>query len=329
MPAKDFYKVLGVAESASADEIKKAYRKLAKKNHPDATGGDKSKEARFKEITEANETLSDPKKRAAYDEQRKNPFAGGGYPGGAGFPGGGAPGQGPFGGGINVDLEDLLRQMGQQRGRGGRGSPGANPFGGGGGMGDIFGDMFSGGGGRAQPRKGEDVVARLDIDLIDAALGAEKVITVDGKKLNVKIPAGITDGKTIRLAGQGNPGGRGAPPGDLLIELHERPSPSFRRKAPGSPDIEVELPVPVDVAILGGKAEVKTMEGTTISLTIPPGTSSGRQMRVKGKGAHIPGGHDGARGDLYATASVRVPSEIPERARELIQEFAKLTSKPK
>src|SRR4051812_11951906 len=117
MAAKDFYKVLGVSETASADEIKKAYRKLAKKNHPDATGGDKTKEARFKEISEANETLSDPKKRAAYDEQRKNPFAGGG------FPGGGAPGQGPFGGGggINVDLEDLLRQMGQQRGRAGRG----------------------------------------------------------------------------------------------------------------------------------------------------------------------------------------------------------------
>jgi DnaJ-class molecular chaperone len=309
---KDYYKTLGVSETASADEIKKAYRKLAKKYHPDATGGDKSKEARFKEVSEAYETLGEEKKRATYDEIRKNPFAGG-FPRGAGAPGGG---------GFNVDLGDLFSQFGRGGGRvypGGRGGDA-------GGFADIF-EMFGGGGGaRAQraPRRGEDVVARLEIDLPDAALGAEKEIVVEGKKLKVHIPPGAGDGKTIRLAGQGHPGGKGTPSGDLLIELHERPHPRFRRKAPGSADIEVEFPIDVETAILGGKAEVPTLEGTTVTLNVPGGTSSGRQLRLRGKGAAAAGG---ARGDLYAVASVQVPSEISPRARELISEFARLTKK--
>ncbi len=317
MASKDYYKVLGVAETASAAEIKKAYRKLAKKLHPDINGGDKAKTAKFKELTEANETLADPKRRATYDEQRQSPFSGGMPPG--------ARGGSPFGGAGNVDLEELLRKMGRQGAGGGRPHTGANPFEGGNqGFGDIFGDMFSGGGARQAPRKGEDVVARLDIDLPEAALGAEKVVTVDGKRLSIKIPAGVTDGKTIRLTGQGHPGGRGAPPGDLLIELHERPHPNFRRKAPGSPDIEVQVQIPVDIAILGGKADVKTLEGTTLSLTVPPATSSGKQLRLRAKGAHVPGGHDGARGDLYANVSVQVPLTVSEKAKELLEEFARL-----
>jgi curved DNA-binding protein len=304
---KDYYKVLGVGETASADEIKKSYRKLAKKYHPDVTGGDKAKEARFKEASEAYEVLGDDKKRAAYDEQRRNPFAGSGFPGG--FPGG-QPGGG---GRVNVDLGDLFSQF-----KGGGG--------GGGGFGDIF-EMF-GGGARAQraPRKGEDVVARFEIELPDAALGGEKELIIDGRRLKVRIPPGVGDGKTIRLAGQGNPGAKGAPAGDLLIELHEKPHARFRRRAPGSADIEVDVPIPVDTAILGGKAEVPTLEGTTVSLTIPPGTSSGRQLRLRGKGAHQPGA---GRGDLYGIASVQVPSPeaMPARAKELLEEFAKLTKK--
>jgi DnaJ-class molecular chaperone len=165
------------------------------------------------------------------------------------------------------------------------------------------------------------VVARFEIELPDAALGAEKELIIDGKKLKVRIPAGVTDGKTIRLAGQGHPG---KPAGDLLIELHEKPHARFRRRAKESPDIEVDVPIPVDIAILGGKAEVPTLEGTTVSLTIPPGTSSGRQLRLRGKGAHAAGG---TRGDLYGVASIQVPGEIPPRAKELITEFAKLTKK--
>ncbi len=333
MATKDFYKTLGVTEKASAEELKKAYRKLAKKYHPDVTGGDKAKEAKFKEITEAYETLGDEKKRAQYDEMRSNPFAGGGFPGGGGRPGGaGYPG----GGGQGFDINDLFSQFG---GRGGGGrvytySPGGAPNEGPdmGGLGAIF-EMFRGGGAaaggaraRQQPRRGQDVVAKLDIDLPEAALGAEKTVTVDGKQLKIKIPAGVTDGKTIRLAGQGEPApGKGAQPGDLLIELHERPHPRLRRRADNPADIEVDVPVPVDVAVLGGKAQVQTLEGTTVSLSIPPGSSSGRKLRLKEKGAMQAGGKP--RGDLYAVVSVHVPSEISPRARELMEEFAKLTKK--
>jgi DnaJ-class molecular chaperone len=199
-----------------------------------------------------------------------------------------------------------------------------------GGFGDLF-EMFGGGRGgarqaRQQPRRGGDVVAKLEIDLPEAALGADKSITVDGKQLKVKIPAGVGSGKTIRLAGQGQPApSRGGTAGDLLIELSERPHPRFRRSAANAADIEVDVPVPVDVAVLGGKAPVQTLEGTTVTLSIPPGSSSGRKLRLKEKGAAQGGGKP--RGDLYAVVSVQVPSEISPKARELMEEFARLTKK--
>jgi molecular chaperone DnaJ len=327
MASKDYYKTLGVSETSSADELKKAYRKLAKKYHPDVTGGDKAKEAKFKEITEAYETLGDEKKRAQYDEQRKNPFAGG-FPGGGGYAGG-QPGAGGF------DINDLFSQFGGRPGAGAR-VYSYSPGGGGnegpdlGGMGDLF-DMFRGGGGGGgtrqarQPRRGADVVAKLDIELPDAALGAEKTITVDGKQLKVKIPPGVGSGKTIRLAGQGQPGPRGGSAGDLLIELNEKPHPQFRRKPSNPADIEVDVPVPLDVAVLGGKAPAQTLEGSTVTLSIPPGSSSGRKLRLKGKGAVQSGGKP--RGDLYATVSVQVPSAVSPKARELMEEFARETKK--
>ncbi len=329
MVTKDFYKVLGVSETASADEIKKAYRKLAKKYHPDVTGGDKAKEAKFKEVSEANETLGDEKKRAAYDEMRKNPFGAGGFSPGAG--GGAYPGGA---GGAGFDINDLFSQFGGRPSGGGRVYT-YSPGGGGGpqpgdDMADIF-EMFRnaserGGSGRAaqQPRKGGDVVAKLDIELPDAALGAEKSVTVDGKSLKIKIPAGVSDGNTIRLAGQGQAAPRGGQPGDLLIELHEKPHPRFRRMQ-NPADIEVDAQVPVDVAVLGGKAQVPTLEGTTVTLSIPPGSSSGRKLRLKEKGASQGAGKP--RGDLYASVSVQVPSELSPKARELMEEFAKLTKK--
>jgi molecular chaperone DnaJ len=187
--------------------------------------------------------------------------------------------------------------------------------------------MFGGGGGfggatAEAPHKGGDVTAKLEIELPEAALGAEKAITVDGKRLTVRIPAGVTDGKTIRLAGQGQPGIAGGPAGDLLIELHERPHPKFRRRAPGSPDIEADMPVPLETAVLGGKADLPTLEGTTISLTVPPGTSSGKKLRVRGKGAVS--GKD-QRGDLYASVSIQLPEHISDEAKDLIRRFAQLT----
>lgn len=330
MATKDYYKTLGVSETASADEIKKAYRKLARKNHPDVTGGDKGKEAKFKEISEAYEVIGDEKKRAQFDEQRKNPFAGGGFPGGGGPSGGG----GGRGGGYNVDLNDLFSQFGGAAGgQGGRtytysgGMPGDGEAGG---FGDIF-EMFRGqtggapGGGRARPqsRKGGDVVAKLDIELPEAALGAEKAIVVEDKRLNVKIPAGVTDGKTIRLTGQGQPAPRGGTAGDLLIELHVKPHPRFRR-LPNPDDIEVDVQVPLDVAVLGGKAQVPTLEGTSVTMSIPAGSSSGRRLRLKGKGA-APSGKP--RGDLYAIVMVQVPGELSAEAKSAFEAFAKLIKK--
>jgi DnaJ-class molecular chaperone len=334
MAKSDFYKTLGVSEKATADELKKAYRKLAKKYHPDANGGDKAKEAKFKEISEAYETLGDEKKRAQYDEIRSNPFAGGMPGGGRPGPGGGFPG-----GAQGFDINDLFSQFGGRAGGGGRAytyTPGGGAEGPDlGGMGDIF-EMFrgqqqqqqqqQGGRARQQPRRGQDVVAKLEIELTEAALGAEKSVSVDGKSLKIKIPAGVTGGKTIRLAGQGEPApGKGALPGDLLIELHEKPHAKFRRRADNAADIETDVPVPVDVAVLGGKAQVQTLEGTTVNLSIPPGSSSGRKLRLKEKGAMQSGGKP--RGDLYAVVSVQVPSELSDKARELLEEFAKLTKK--
>lgn len=328
---KNHYTTIGVAENASADDIKKAYRKLAKKYHPDATGGDKSKEAKFKEITEAYEVLSDSKKRGEYDAMRRNPFAGGAGPG-RGYGGAGAPHVDMSGG---IDLDELFAQFGG--GPGGRrgGGRSARPDAGGG-FADIFGNMFGGQqtrpGADRGPVKGADVQARLEVELPDAALGSEKTISVDGhRSLKVKIPAGITSGKSIRLGGQGQPSPRGGPAGDLIVEISERPHPRFRRRADAPQDIEVDIPVPLDVAILGGKADVPTLEGTTLSLTIPPNTSSGKKLRLRGKGAVIGAGgakdQKGDRGDLYANVAIELPSILTPAAKEALDRFAELLRK--
>lgn len=296
---KDLYAVLGVSETATADELKKQYRKLAKQFHPDATGGDKTKEARFKEISSAYDVLSDDKKRKEYDRMRKNPM-----------PEGWSGGHGPGG---EVDLEELLRQMNMGGGGGGGGRGGATPF----------GDLFSMFGQEQQrgPRRGQDLEAELEIELPDAALGAERTITIDRHQLTVKIPAGIRAGQTIRLAGKGRPGrGKGAPHGDLLLLIRERAHPVFRRKetaAQPSGDIEVDAPVPLDVALGGGKVDVATLEGTTVSVTVPPRTSSGKRLRLKEKGAT----YQGKRGDLYAVLSIQMPAEVTPEQQALMQQL--------
>ncbi len=313
MPQPDFYKILGVSETATADEIKKAYRKLAKKNHPDVTGGDKAKEAKFKDISQAYDVLSDDKRRSEYDQERKNPFAnmnmGGGGGGPEGFPGFGGFGGGRGGrrsaggrpGGLNIDLEDLLRQ-------------------GGGG----FGDLFGGGGGARAAARGADIQTSIELTLPEAALGGEKTFTMEPgspneKRLTMRIPAGVEDGETIRLSGQGRPSHGSGAPGNLLIKVSVAPHPQFRRRGT---DIEVDVPIAIDEAVLGTAAEVPTLEGTKAKVNIPAGTSSGTKLRLRAKGA---GDRKGGRGDLYGVVQITVPKTISDEARKHIESFGQLT----
>ncbi len=285
--AGDPYKELGVSKGASADEIKKAFRKLAKELHPDKNPGDKITEDKFKRVTAAFDILGDKDKRAKYDA-----------------------------GQIDNDGNE------QHRGFGG-GRPGGNPFGQGGGMGGGFGggpggranfegvdldDLFGMFGGAGRQRgardfssRGQDVKATLDISLEDAIAGATRRIQFsDGRTLDVTIPKGASEGQTIRLRGQGAPG-RGAENGDALIELKIENHPIYKRDGA---DLTMDLPVSVPDAVLGAKVRVPTPEGV-VQMTIPAGSNSGKVLRLKGRGAFA----QGKRGDLLAKLAVTLPDE--------------------
>jgi DnaJ-class molecular chaperone len=284
--AGDPYKELGVSRGASADEIKKAFRKLAKDLHPDKNPGDKAAEDRFKRITAAFDILGDKDKKAKFDRGEID-----------------ADGRDQFGGGF---------------GQGGR--PGGNPFGQGGGFGgqarpgfenidldELFG-MFGGRGRERGPRdftsRGQDVKATLEISLEDAITGATRRIQFsDGRTLDVTIPKGAADGQTIRLRGQGAPG-RGAEAGDALIELKVQAHPLYRREGA---DLVMDLPVSLPDAVLGGKVTAPTPEGP-VSVTVQPGANSGQTLRLKGRGAFA----QGRRGDLLAKLVITLPDEQDE-----------------
>lgn len=280
--AGDPYKELGVAKGASADEIKKAFRKLAKELHPDKNPGDKVSEERFKRITAAFDLLGDAEKRAKYDrgeidadgrEQFRAPPGGGGRSGGFG----GFGGSGGRGGFEDIDLEELFGAFG-----GGGRTAGRGGFGGG---------------------KGQDVRATLDISLEDAIAGTTRRIQFsDGRMLDVAIPKGASEGQVIRLKGQGAPG-RGGQAGDALIELRIQPHPVFKRDGA---DLTMDLAVSVPDAVLGGKIQVPTPEGA-VMMTIPKGSNSGKVLRLKARGAYA----GGKRGDLLAKLVVTLP-ETPD-----------------
>jgi DnaJ-class molecular chaperone len=284
MATEDPYKVLGVARDASQEEIRRAYRKLAKQFHPDLNPGKKEAERRFKEINAANDLLSDPEKRARFDrgeidaagvERPEHGFyrrhaegaEGGRYHGGAG----------------EFSQEDL---------------------------GDIFADLFGarqGAGGAAGGAhfrlRGADLSFSLAVDFLDAALGAKKRLALPGgRSLEVTVPAGLRDGQILRLQGQGEPGVGGGPPGDALIEIHVKPHPYFRREGN---DIHVEVPVSLGEAVLGGKITVPTIGGP-VNLTVPKHSDSGRILRLKGRGIAAGGKH----GDQYVTLKIALGESI-------------------
>ena len=294
---KDFYAVLGTAKDVTQDELRKVYRKLARKYHPDSNAGDPVAEAKFKEISEAYSVLGDAEQRAEYDQMRAMGAGGARFGGGAGgfedvFSG--------FGGG------------GGQRIRFGQGNFGQAGFE------DIFSGMFGGGQGAGfgQPRPGADLTANTTIDFQQAVNGDTVTLqSSQGKQITVKIPAGVKDGQKIKLRGKGQPSPEGGAAGDLLITVHVRPHPVFTREAA---NLRVEVPVTFTEAALGATIEVPTLEGKKVKMKVPAGTPSGRVLRLKGKGLTTAKGV----GDLLVVVQVAVPSHLSDAAREALEAFA-------
>lgn len=311
---RDYYSVLNVARNASADDLKKAYRKLAMKYHPDKNPGDKKAEETFKEVSEAYEVLSDPKKREMYDQfgfaGANAGFAGAGAGGGPGF---GGFQQGGFQGGFGADNENFQDIFGDI-------------------FGDVFGNTRTGGGFRGGPRRtrGADLRYTLNISFEESAVGAEKTIHFirqrngrdETAKLAVKVPAGVKPGQRLRLAQEGDSGLNGGTPGDLFVIINVQEHMLFRRE---EDDVSIEVPISYLDAILGASAEVPTLTGK-VQLKIPPGTHSGQTFRLKGKGFPKSGGF-GA-GDMLVKIMVDTPSpsEIGAKQREILEELAKMSS---
>ncbi|MGE0256745.1 MAG: DnaJ C-terminal domain-containing protein [Alphaproteobacteria bacterium] len=288
----DLYGVLGVKRDASADDIRKAWRKLAKTLHPDLNPGDKGAEDRFKRAQGAFDILGDPDKRGRYDR-----------------------GEIDASGAERPERQFYRRYADAGAGQEYRSHAGFADFGD---MGDVFADLFrhagaQGGGPRGAhgPFPGRDLHYQLEVEFLDAANGAKRRITMpDGRSLDLSIPAGMRDGQTLRLAGQGMPGFDGGKAGDALVEVHVRPHPLFRRDGD---DIHVELPVTLGEAVLGGKVRVPTIGGD-VTLTVPSGAGSGTRLRLGGRGVARPGG---GRGDQVVTLKV----VLPERPDEELKQF--------
>jgi DnaJ-class molecular chaperone len=311
--ADDYYATLGIARGASADEIRKAYRQLARKYHPDLNPDDPKAKEKFQQVQTAFDVLNDPKKREMYDRYGASFEQMGGHPGGGPrpWPGGGGPGgPGSSGEGVEINLEDLF---------------GGGATGGAGGFADLFkhfGQRGRGGGRRtqAEPARGADLEHELTVPFASAILGGEAQVAVrrgDGavETIRVKIPAGIDDGKKIRLRGQGEPGAQGGPAGDILIKVRVAPHPHFRR---AGKRLEVTAPITLLESLRGAKIDLPTPHGT-ITLTVPPGSSSGRKLRVKGHGVKA---GEGPPGDLFAELQIVLPENLSDADRDQLAEIA-------
>lgn len=286
---KDFYATLGVQKDVSPADLKKQYRKLARQFHPDSNPGDAKAEARFKEISEAHAVLSDPKQRQEYDAVRA--MAGGRPRFAPGGSGGFEDVFGGFGGGPRVQYSQ-------------------------GDFDDLLGGMFGGGSpfGARRPAKGRDVTARAALDFTSAVQGDTLKLTVGGKTMTVKVPAGVHDGQKIKLAGKGDPSPTGGEPGDLILTVQVRPHPVFTMDGL---NLRVDVPVTFAEAALGATIEVPTLGGGPVRLKVAPGTPSGRVLRVKGRGV---AGRKGT-GDLLATIQVAVPSHLTKEQVEHLEQF--------
>ncbi len=304
----DYYKILGVDKSASQDDIKKAFRKLARKYHPDLNPNDPSAKEKFQEINEANEVLSDPEKRKKYDEYgehwkhadefeaqkraRQQAGAGGGFSGFGGGDGNGywysSDGQG-FSGAGGEGFSDFFESMFGGRARGGRSSAGF---------------------------RGQDFNAELHLSLRDAAETHKQVLTVNGKNVRITIPAGVANGQVIKLKGYGGEGINGGPAGDLYITFVIPEDPVFKRLGD---DLFVDIPLNLYTAVLGGEQEVDTLNGK-VKLKIKPETQNGTKVRLKGKGFPVYK-KEGQFGDLIVTYNVKIPTNLTDRQKELFREL--------
>ncbi|MCD1286563.1 MULTISPECIES: DnaJ C-terminal domain-containing protein [unclassified Brevibacterium] len=319
---KDFYKTLGVSKDASDAEIKKAYRKLARKYHPDANPGDAKAEDKFKEIGQAHQVLSDKESRAQYDQVRA---MGGGarFSAGAGGPGGAS------GGGFDDVFSDLFGGGGRTRTRATYGGGGGgdvppdladllNGFGGGAGYGGGYG---SGGyGGYSPPVKGGDIKSKTTLSFTEAINGASvKLNMPSGKPLTVRTPIGVKDGQKIRLAGKGKASPNGGEAGDVILTVNVKPHPVFTRDGD---NLRMELPVSFDEAALGAEVKVPTLGGMPVKVKVAPGTPSGRTLRVRGKGVTTKKGT----GDLLVTVEIVAPQNLSKDAKEAVESFKAATA---
>jgi curved DNA-binding protein len=289
--SRDYYETLGVARDASEDDIRRAYRKLARRYHPDVNKEEGAGD-RFKEVSEAYEVLRDPEKRGQYDRFGENWKAGqdvsgaGGFEGFQGFRTGGDGGvQFDFDDG--TDFSDIFSGIFGGRARRGRGDGGFEGF----------------------QRRGRDVEAELEISLEEAARGGRRRFTIDGREIEVTIPPGVRDGQRLRLAGEGGPGASGGPSGDLFLRVRLRPDPRFRVEGR---DLVTDLGVAPWQAALGDTVDVQTLNGRA-RVKVPPGSSCGRRLRLRGEGL--------GDGDLYAVVKVEVPKRLSERERELYEQL--------
>jgi curved DNA-binding protein len=308
MEYKDYYRILGVEKGASEKDVKQAYRRLARKYHPDVNPNNKAAQEKFKEINEAYQVLSDSDKRRKYDELGVNWQAYEQYQR--------AGGQGPFqwgGGGAQYrtvtpeEFENILGGLGGDLG----------------GFSDFFRTFFGGGFEtvRAQPRarRGQDIEQPVEISLEEAYRGATRILQKDGRRLEIKIPAGVKTGSKIRYAGEGTPGTRGASAGDLYLRVQIAAHPTFERE---EDDLRCEIPVDLYTAILGGEVNVPTLKGQ-LALKIPAETQAGRTFRLAGQG--MPRLNEpNAFGDLYAKVRVTLPERLTAAERELFEKLAQM-----